>query len=311
LLVTSRRVLFTRFSLSRREAVLGYAYISPWLAGFLIFTAGPIVASAYLSLTDYQILVPPRFVGLANYSRALSGADEVFWTAVYNTLYYAVLFVPMSIGGSLAAALLLNVRIRGQAIFRTMFFIPSITPEIAAVFLWLWILSPDFGPLNTLLDLVGIQGPGWLGSPVWSKPALILMSLWAAVGSSTMLIFLAGLQGIPVELYEASEIDGASAWQKLVNVTLPMLSPAVFFNLVIGMIGALRVFTAAFVATSGGPMYTTMFYMLHLFNNAFRFLYMGYASALAWVFMLLVLVLVVLQVWMGRKWVYYEGEVQR
>jgi len=300
-----------RVTLSQKEAILGLAYISPWLAGFLIFTAGPIVASAYLSLTDYQILVPPRFVGFANYARALGGADEVFWKAVYNTIYFAILFVPLSIVGSLAAAVLLNVRIRGQAIFRTMFFIPSITPEIAAVFLWIWILSPEFGPLNNVLYMVGIEGPGWLGSPVWSKPALILMSLWATVGGSTMIIFLAGLQGIPTELYEASEIDGASGWQEFLNVTLPMLSPAVFFNLVVGMSGALRVFTAAFVATSGGPMYTTMFYMLHLFNNAFRFLYMGYASALAWLFMMLVLVLVVTQVWIGRKWVYYEGEVQR
>src|SRR5262245_25722348 len=165
-----------RISLSQKEALLGCAYVSPWVAGFLIFTAGPIVASAYLSLTDYQILVPPRFVGFANYARALGGADEVFWKAVYNTVYFAVLFVPMSIAGSLAAALLLNVRVRGQAVFRTMFFIPSITPEIAAVFLWIWILSPEFGPFNNVLDMFGIPGPGWLGSPVWSKPALILMS---------------------------------------------------------------------------------------------------------------------------------------
>jgi multiple sugar transport system permease protein len=159
-----------RTSLSRREAILGYVYISPWLAGFLIFTAFPIVASAYLSLTDYQILAPPRFVGLANYARALSGRDEIFWNAVYNTVYYAVIFVPVSIAGSMAAALLLNLRIRGQAVFRTMFFIPSITPAVATVLLWIWILSPEFGPLNDLLYLVGIQGPGWLGSPVCGAP---------------------------------------------------------------------------------------------------------------------------------------------
>jgi multiple sugar transport system permease protein len=279
--------------------------------GFLVFTAGPIVVSAYLSLTDYQILVPPKWVGLANYTRALSGADEVFWKAVYDTIYFAVLFVPLSIAGSLAAALLLNVRMRGQAIFRTMFFIPSITPEIAAVFLWIWILNPEFGPINNVLYAIGVDGPGWLGSPVWSKPALILMSLWGAIGGSTMIIFLAGLQGIPSELYEASEIDGATTWQEFLNITVPMLSPAVFFNLVVGMIGALRVFTAAFVATNGGPLYSTMFYMLYLFNNAFRFLYMGYASALAWLFMVLVIVLVVAQVYLGRRWVYYEGEAQR
>jgi multiple sugar transport system permease protein len=291
--------------------MLGYAYISPWLAGLLIFTAGPIVASAYLSLTDYRILAPPAFVGSGNYVRALGGGDEIFWTAVLNTTYYAALFVPLSIAGSLAAALLLNVGIRGQTAFRTMFFVPSVTPVVAAVLLWLWVLSPEFGPLNSLLRTVGIEGPAWLGSPAWSKPALILMSLWGAVGGSTMIIFLAGLQGIPTELYEAAEIDGANAWHGFVNVTLPMLSPAVFFNLVVGMIAAFRVFTAAFVATGGGPLYSTMFYMLHLFNNAFVYLYMGYASALAWLFVLLVLVLVVGQVWMAKRWVYYEGEAQR
>ncbi len=300
-----------RVSLSRKEALLGYAYVSPWLAGFVIFTAGPLIVSAYLSLTDYQILVAPRFVGLANYAHALSGADSTFWPAVYNTIYFAVIFVPLSIAGSLAAALLLNVGIPGQAVFRTMFFIPSITPVIAAVFVWIWILSPDFGPLNNLLYAVGIQGPGWLGSPLWSKPALILMALWSAIGGSTMIIFLAGLKGVPTELYEASDIDGASTWQKFLNVTLPMLSPTVFFNLVVGLIGALRVFTAAYVATNGGPMNSTMFYMLYLFNDAFKYLYMGYASALAWLFVLVALALVVTQVWIGRKWVYYEGEVQR
>jgi multiple sugar transport system permease protein len=300
-----------RLSLGRREAMLGYLYISPWLAGLVIFTAGPIVASAYLSLTEYRILVPPRFVGLDNYARAVGGGDPIFWTAVFNTTYYALLFVPLSIVGSLAAALLLNVGMRGQAAFRTMFFIPSITPAVAAVLLWIWVLSPEFGPLNSLLRVVGIEGPGWLGSPEWSKPALILMSLWGAVGGSTMIIFLAGLQGVPSELYEAAEIDGANPWQGFVHVTLPLLSPAVFFNLVVGMIAAFRVFTAAFVATGGGPLYSTMFYMLHLFNNAFVFLHMGYASALAWLFVLLVLVLVVVQVRMATRWVYYEGEVQR
>jgi multiple sugar transport system permease protein len=300
-----------RLSLGQKEAIHGLVYISPWLAGFLIFTAGPIVVSAYLSLTDYQILVPPRFVGFSNYTRVLGGADEIFWRAVYNTVYYAVLFVPLSVAGSLAAALLLNVRVRGQAVFRTMFFIPSITPVVAAVFLWIWILNPQLGPLNNLLYMIGIPGPVWLASPVWSKPSIILMGLWGAIGGSTMIIFLAGLQGIPIELYDASEIDGASAWQEFLNVTVPMLSPTVFFNVIVGMIGALRVFTAAYVATGGGPTYTTMFYMLYLFNNAFLYLHMGYASTLAWIFIVLVLALVVIQVWIGRKWVYYEGEVPR
>jgi multiple sugar transport system permease protein len=294
-------------ALSRKEAVLGLAYISPWLIGFVVFTAGPVVASAYLSLTDYAILAPPKFVGLTNYTRALSGQDGIFWKAVYNTAYFAVIFVPMSIVGSLATALLLNIKIRGQSVFRTMFFVPSITPAVATVILWIWILSPDYGPLNDILWGIGIPGPGWLGSPVWSKPALILMSLWGAVGGSTMIIFLAGLQGIPQELYEAADIDGATWWQGFRDVTLPMLSPSIFFNLVVGMIAAFRVFTAAYVATSGGPMYSTEFYMLYLFTNAFNYLYMGFASALAWMFVVAILLLVALQLYLGSKWVYYEG----
>ena len=293
--------------MSRKEAILGLAYISPWLIGFVVFTAGPVIASAYLSLTDYAILAPPKFVGLANYTHALSGQDGIFWKAVYNTAYFAVIFVPMSIVGSLATALLLNIKIRGQSVFRTMFFVPSITPAVATVILWIWILSPDYGPLNDILWGIGIPGPGWLGSPVWSKPALILMSLWGAVGGSTMIIFLAGLQGIPQELYEAADIDGATWWQGFRDVTLPMLSPSIFFNLVVGMIAAFRVFTAAYVATSGGPMYSTEFYMLYLFTNAFNYLYMGFASALAWMFVVAILLLVALQLYLGSKWVYYEG----
>lgn len=296
-------------ALRRRRARLGYLYISPWLLGFIIFTAGPIIASAYLSLTEYAMLRPPHFVGLANYNKALFG-DDVFWKTVYNTVYYAVIFVPLGMVGSLAAALLLNQRIRGQSVFRTLFYIPSITPSVASTFLWLWILSPEFGPLNSTLALIGIQGPPWLGSPLWSKPALILISLWGAVGGSNMIIFLAGLQGVSRELYEAADIDGATAWQKFVSVTFPMLSPATFFNLVVGMIAAFRVFTTAYVATGGGPSYSTMFYVLYLYNNAFPYLQMGYASALAWLFVALVLVLVVVQVRMALTWVYYEGEAR-
>jgi multiple sugar transport system permease protein len=297
-------------ALSRRETVLGYAYVGPWLVGLVVFTLGPIVASAYLSLTDYDILAPPRFVGLANYRQALT-EDEVFWKAVYNTVYYAVFFVPLSIVGSLSAALLLNQPVRGQTLLRTLFFVPSITPVVATTLLWMWILNAEFGPLNTLLGMIGVQGPPWLGSSLWAKPSIVLMSLWGAVGGGTMLIFLAGLQGIPQELYEAAEIDGSDGWRKFRHVTLPMLSPTMFFNLVIGLISAFHVFTPAYIATEGGPSYATMFYVLYLFNRAFRFLQMGYASALAWLFVAMVLALVVLQFRLGTRWVYYEGEVQR
>ncbi len=297
-------------TLGRREALEGYLYIAPWLVGLVVFTVGPVVVSAFLSLTDYDMLGSLHFVGLANYQAALQ-QDDIFWKAVYNTIYFAVVFVPLSIIGSLAAALLLNQHIRGQPVFRTLFFIPSITPVVAMTLLWMWILNSEFGPLNTVLGLVGIQGPPWLGSSLWAKPAMILMSLWGAIGGGQMIIFLAGLQGIPQELYEAAEIDGSNNWQKFWGVTIPMLSPSMFFNLVMGMIGAFHIFTPAYVATEGGPNYATEFYVLYLFQNAFRFLRMGYASALAWLFVVLVLVLVVIQFRVAGRWVYYEGEVLR
>jgi multiple sugar transport system permease protein len=296
--------------LGRREALEAYLYLSPWLVGLVVFLIGPIIASIYLSLTQYDILAPPRWVGLANYRHALF-EDDLFWRAVYNTVYYAALFVPLNIAGSLATALLLNQPVRGQAVFRTLFFVPSITPAVAATLLWMWILNPQFGPLNALLDAVGIPGPPWLSSSTWAKPSIVLMSLWAAVGGGTMIIFLAGLQSIPLELYEAAEIDGSGEWHKFRHVTLPMLSPSIFFNLVIGLIAACHVFTPAYVATEGGPNYATMFYVLYLFNNAFRFLYMGYAATLAWLFVAMVLVLVVLQFRFAARWVYYEGAVER
>jgi multiple sugar transport system permease protein len=296
--------------LSRREAFIGFAYISPWLAGLVVFEIGPILASVYLSLTEYSILAPARFVGLANYRQALLD-DPIFWKAVYNTIYYAVTFVPLSMVGSLAAALLLNQRLRGRSIFRTLFFIPSVTPVVATALIWMWILNAEFGPLNELLALVGVSGPAWLGSPQWAKPSMVLMSLWGAIGGGNMVIFLAGLQGIPSELYEATAIDGANELHQFWNVTLPLISPSLFFNLVISMVGAFHVFTQAYVATGGGPNYATMFYVLYLFEQAFHFLHMGYASALAWLFVVLVLGLVVLQFHVATRWVYYEGEQPR
>lgn len=293
-------------TLRRREALKGYLYISPWLAGFAIFTFFPIVASAFLSLTQYEVVVPPRFIGLANYGYAL-GVDDYFWKTVYNTVYYMVLFVPLSLVGSLGAALLLNQRVRGQAVFRTLFFIPSVTPVVASTLLWMWILNYEFGPLNSVLAAIGIQGPPWLSSSLWAKPSIVMMSLWGAVGGGNMIIILAGLQGISQELYEAADIDGANRWQKLLNITLPMLSPSMFFCLVVGLIGALKIFTPAYIATDGGPGYATTFYVLYLFQTAFQSLNMGYASALAWLLLFLTLGLVMLQFYLASRWVYYEG----
>ena len=291
---------------SQRKAIAGYLYISPFLLGFLLFVLGPALYSAYISLTSYQILSPPTFVGSGNYNQALT-KDPLFWKALGNTLYYACIAVPASLLGSLGCAMLLNQKILARAAFRTMFFLPSITPVVATALLWIWILNPDFGLINYSLSLIGIEGPKWLGSPEWAKPSLILMHLWTAVGGGAMLIFLAGLQGVPPELHESASIDGANAWHRFVNVTIPMLTPSIFLNLILGLIGGLRVFTTAYVATDGGPSYATTFYMLHLFNNGFRFLEMGYASALAWLFTVLVLFLTVVQFRLSERWVYYAG----
>jgi multiple sugar transport system permease protein len=310
---TRPRSSIRRWGMARREAIEGYVCISPWIVGFLVFTLGPMVASMWLSLTNYAVVAAPRFIGFANYARI---ADEpLFWASVENTLYYTVAFVPASIVGSLICALLLNQSIRLRGLFRSVYFLPSVTPAVAAMFLWMWILQPRVGFLNYALSWVGIQGPGWLGSPKWSKPALILVSLWRSVGGNTMLIFLAGLQGVPLELQEAAEIDGAGVWQRFRGVTLPMISPTIFFNLVLGMISALQIFDLAYVASApagqqselGGPAHSTLFYVLNLYIRTFQDWDMGMGSALAWVFFLGVMILTLLQLHLARDWVYYEA----
>jgi multiple sugar transport system permease protein len=292
--------------MSQRKTIEAYLYISPFLLGFVLFVLGPALASGYISLTAYQIISAPRFIGIGNYTRALT-ADPLFWQALGNTLYYACIAIPLSLLCSLGCAVLLNQQIKARAVFRTMFFLPSITPIVATALLWTWLLNPEFGLINYTLSLIGVEGPKWLGSPGWAKPALILMHLWTSVGGGAMIIFLAGLQGVPPELHESASIDGANSWDRFIHVTIPMLTPSIFLNLVLGLIGGLRVFTVAFVATDGGPSYATYFYMLHLFNNGFRFLEMGYASTLAWIFTVLVLSLTIVQFGLSERWVYYAG----
>jgi multiple sugar transport system permease protein len=216
--------------------------------------------------------------------------------------------VPLGIVCSLLAAMLLNQGFRGTAIFRTFFFLPSITPIIASVLIWLWLLQPSIGVVNYLLSLIGVPGPPWVQSTTWAVPSLVILSLWNTAGGSRMIVFLAGLQGVPQELYEASHIDGASAWQRFWNVTVPMISPTIFFNLVISVIGALSVFSVAYIGTQGGPAYATYFYVYHLYNSAFQFNLMGYASAMAWIFLLIVLALTVVQFTLQKRWVFYAGD---
>lgn len=290
-----------------RELLLGYLYIAPWMLGFLVFTAGPMIASLYFSLTNYNTITPPRFIGVENYRR-LFFEDPRFTQALGNTLYYVVFAVPLGILISLALAVMLNQGLRGTKLYRTLFFLPTITPAVAAIMVWRLLFNPSVGPINYMLSLVGIQGPTWLGSETWVKPALIVIALWGSVGGSRMLIFLAGLQGIPPELYEAASLDGASGVRRFWSITLPMLSPAIFFNVILSVIEGFRIFTPAYIATEGGPNYASNFFMLYLFNNAFSYLNMGYASAMAWVLFVLVLVLTVFQFRMARRWVYYEGD---
>jgi multiple sugar transport system permease protein len=253
--------------MSRRwlEATQGYLFIAPWLIGFLVFTFWPMLASFYYSFTHYNVQMQPRFAGLYNYDYAFN-QDSLFWVSVNRTLLWSVMTVVPSLFGALFAAILLNQNLRGMAIYRTMFFLPHLTPVVAAAILWTWILQPDIGILNNLLDRVGIRGPNWLQDIRWSMPALAMISLWTTIGGNKMLIFLAGLQGIPESLYEAADIDGANGPQKFLNITLPLISPAMFFNLILGVIASFQVFGMAFVTTRGGPAYATYFYALHLYQ---------------------------------------------
>ena len=292
-------------SLATREAITCYLFLLPWATGFILFVLGPILASLVLSLMRYDIVTPPYFVGLSNF-RELFLTDIRFLGSMGNTAYYVALYVPLHMIVALGLALLLNQKVRGMPAYRTMFYIPSIVPIVAGSILWVWILQPEWGLINSLLGIFGIKGPLWLASLTWSKPSLILMALWGS--GAAMIICLAGLQGVPQHLYEAAEIDGADRWQRFVRITLPMLSPTLFFMLILGVIGSFQVFTTAYVMTGGGPAESTLFYMLYLYRRAFVFLNMGYAAAMAWILFVIVLVLTIVQFRLANRWVYYEAE---
>ncbi|HHX45460.1 MAG TPA: sugar ABC transporter permease [Chloroflexi bacterium] len=295
----------TRSRRVRREALEGYLWISPWLVGLLIFTAGPILVSLFLGFTTYKIGGTPEWVGLENYRYAFFD-DKLFWPSLGRTGYYAVFTVILGISGSLLLAILLDKVVRARALYRAMYYLPSLTPAVATAILWKWLLHPQVGLVNDLLRHIGIKGPGWLTSTTWAIPSMILISLWGSVGGGRMIIFLAGLQGVPTELYEAADIDGASPRHKFWRITIPMISPTILFNLVLGVIGSFNVFTLSYVATEGGPNYATWFYMLHLYYNAFSFFQMGYASSLAWILFIIVMVLSFVQIKTSQRWVYYD-----
>ncbi len=292
--------------LARREAISFYILILPWLIGFLAFMAYPMLRSLYLSFTSYNLLSPPQWVGLQNFERIFSDAD--FWQSLKVTLLYALGSVPGGTIIALALAMVLSQKLRGVNIWRTIFFMPSILSSIAVAVLWLFVFRPEGGLLNLILSWFGIQGPDWLLSEYWALPALILMSWWSVGGQ--IVIYLAGLKGIPEVLYEAAEIDGANDLAKFRYVTLPMLSPTIFFNVVLAIIGALQVFDAGWVMTRGGPNQATLFYMLNLYKRAFQMTQMGYASALAWILFIIIMVITLLVIRSSAAWVYYESEAR-
>jgi multiple sugar transport system permease protein len=294
-------------TMSRREALFCYFFISPWVLGFLVFTAGPIIASLYFSFNDYTIIAPAEWVGLKNFERLFTN-DDLFYKSLWNTFYYVAFGVPLRIVFAFALATLLNQQIRGRLFYRVAYYMPSIIPGVASAVLWIILLNPRLGLINLVLSLVGIDGPSWLGSPDWSKPALILMSLWGVGGS--MVLYLAGLQGIPESLYEAADIDGASRWSKFWNVTIPLMTPTILYNLILQIIGSFQVFGSAFIMTHGGPLNSTLFYMLHLYNYAFQYFKMGYASALAWVLFVIILFFTLITLKWSQAWVFYAGEKQ-
>ncbi len=290
----------------RREAIWGYIFAIPWLVGLLLFVVGPILASLILSLTKYDVISTPQFVGLTNFVTAITG-DDLFWSSLRRTFTYAIVVVPVGLCGSLFLAMLLNRGLAGTNIFRTLYFLPSLTPAVAAGILWQWLFDPQVGPINFLIGSLNLPKPGWLADPAWALPAVMLISLWGIWGGSNMLIFLAGLQGVPRELHDAAAVDGAGSWTQFFHVTLPMISPTIFFNLTLGIIGALKVFSLAYVATQGGPAYATWFFALHIYRSAFGYFQMGYACALAWVFVMILMVFTLIQVRLANRWVYYAG----
>jgi len=300
------RVLRYQTMAETRECLWGMLLASPWLLGLLIFVLGPILVSLGLSLTKYDVISRPQFLGLENYTRAFF-RDELFWPSMGRTFRYAISVVPFSLVGSLCLAMLLNQGYSGTNVFRTLYFLPHLTPSVAMAILWRWLLQPSVGPVNFVIRQFGLKGPGWLSDPKTALNSLVLIALWGALGGNNMLIFLAGLQGVPVELYDAAEVDGAGWWHKFRHVTLPMISPTMFFNLIMGIIGALKVFTMAFVSTGGGPSRATWFYALHLYQWGFQYFEMGYAAALAWIFAVIVIVITLIQFRLSNRWVYYAG----
>ncbi|MCX6049037.1 MAG: sugar ABC transporter permease [Chloroflexi bacterium] len=289
----------------RRDWRDGLLLTSPFIIGVLFLWVGPMLYSLFLLTQDWDLITPPKFIGLGNFVRLWN--DPLVAKSLGNTAYYTFIGVPLQLIVAFGLALLLNQNVRGLPIYRTIYYLPSITPAVAFAVVWIQILNPEFGVLNNLLAIVGIQPIKWLFDPTWAKPAFILMSLWL-VGFQ-MIIFLAGLQGVPKELHEAAAIDGANTWSRFWNVTLPIISPVLFFNLVIGIIGSFQIFTGSFIITKGGPQDSTLFVVLYIYRNAFEYFKMGYAVTLSWLLFLIIMIFTAIQFFFANRWVYYEGKV--
>lgn len=291
----------------RRDQLAGLLWTAPWWLGFLLLTAGPMLASLYISFCDYPLLQPPLWVGAANYQQ-LAG-DPVFHKVLWNTLVFSVLSIPITTALAIGLAVLVNQPIRGQAFFRACIFVPTIVPLVAAGIVWMWLLNPEFGIVNATLRGLGVAHPPlWLESANWAMASLVIVSLWFV--GSPMVIYLAGLQEIPESLYEAAKLDGASGWGRFRHVTVPGLSPVILFNVVVALINAWQVFALPYLMwrTRPGPDRATYFYTMYLFDNAFSYLKMGYASAMAWVQLLIILALTGLMFWISRRSVHYAGQ---
>lgn len=289
-----------------RRNLTGYLFIAPWLIGFFWFEAGPLLLSLGLSTLVWKFSNTPTWVGLGNFQAMFQ--NELFYKSLYNTTYYTLIAVGAQTGMALIAALAVNQKIWAVNFYRFAFYLPSVIPAVGIGYLWMWIYNPEFGLLNAILRGVGLPGQRWLYDPALAKMAYIFMSLWGVGGA--MVIFLAGLQGVPEILYEAASIDGAERWAKFVQITIPMLSPVIFFSIVMSIIGSFQVFTAAYLMTAGRPQNSTLFYVLYLYRSAFEDLKFGYGSALAWALFVIIVSLTVLQFRLSGRWVYYESEGQ-
>lgn len=289
---------------TRRGLLLGLLFISPWLVNLVGLIFYPFFASLYYSFTYYNVFQPPNFIGWDNY-RILLFDDKLFWISLYNTAYFTF----FSIGGgtilAIVIAMMLNMSVQFRPVYRTIYYLPSVTPAVSNAVLWLWLFNPLYGPINTILKFLHIPPPSWLGDPAWAKAALVIMSFWGL--GQAIIIYLASLQDVPRELTEASELDGANWWQRTAQVTLPLISPVIFFNVITGLIGSFQYFTEAYIMTQGGPGDATLFYGLYLYNSAFRYFKMGYASALAWILFLVILGITLLTFRVSRRHVYYSG----